>query len=117
MTLEPLELARHIADAIAEKKGEDTILLDIRDVSLIADYFIISSVASDRQKRAIVNEITASTKHSLGVRPLHVEGDATSDWILLDYGSVVIHLFSHEARRYYDLEGLWRDGKIIVRIQ
>lgn len=117
MKLEPLELARFIVDAIAEKKGEDIVLLDIHDISLIADYFIIGSMTSDRQKKAVVNEIAATTKQSLGVRPLHIEGGTDSDWILMDYGSVIVHLFSPEARRYYDLEGLWRDGKTIVRMQ
>jgi len=114
--LESLELARHIVDVIADRQGENVLLLDIHEITIIADYFVIASVSSSRQKRAIVGEVSRSTKQNLGIRPLHLEGGPDSDWTLMDYGSVVVHIFSHEAREYYDLESLWHEGKIVVNV-
>ena len=115
-TLDPLELARHIVEMIADKKGADVLLLDIRDVSILADYFVIGSTASERQARAIVAGIKQEIKQTFDVRPLRIEGEPASGWILMDYGSVVVHLFAPEVRAYYDLEELWRDGRIVVRM-
>jgi len=114
--LESLELARHIVEVLTEKKGEDILLLDISSITIVADYFIIVTATSDRQKRALANEIARSTKEDLNVRPLHAEGGTNSDWNLLDYGSVVVHIFSHEARDYYDLEDLWHEGNVVVHV-
>lgn len=111
-----MELARHIVEAIADKKGEDVLLLDIQDVSILADYFIIGSTASERQAKAVVESIKQETKQTFDVRPLRVEGEPASGWILMDYGGVVVHLFTPEVRAYYDLEGLWREGRVIVRM-
>jgi len=111
-----LELARRIVEMIADKKGEDVLLLDIRDISILADCFVIGSTTSERQAKAIVEGIREETKQAFNVRPLHIEGEAASGWILMDYGSVVVHLLTPQMRAYYDLEGLWRDGKIVVRM-
>lgn len=114
--LESLELARHIVDVITETQGENILLLDISSITIIADYFVIVTATSDRQKRALVSEVSQSTKEYLNVRPLHVEGGTDSGWNLLDYGSVVVHIFTNEAREYYDLEGLWHAGKVVVNV-
>jgi ribosome-associated protein len=114
--LEPIELARRIVNAIADKKGSDIILLDLRSVSLLADYFIICSGESERQVKAIVNETTKKVKEE-GIKPLHIEGDSSSGWVLLDYGGVIVHVFSPTVRGYYQLEKLWSDASIVVRIQ
>lgn len=111
-----MELARRIVEMIADKKGEDVLLLDIRDISILADCFVIGSTTSERQAEAIVEGIREETKQAFGVRPLHIEGEASSGWILMDYGSVVVHLLTPQMRAYYDLEGLWQDGKIVVRM-
>jgi ribosome-associated protein len=103
-------------DVIADKKGEDVLLLDIQDISILADYFVISSTTSERQAQAIVESVKQETKVVFDVRPLHVEGESTTEWILMDYGGVVVHLFTPEMRAYYDLEGLWRDGRVVVRM-
>jgi ribosome-associated protein len=116
VNLESLELARHIVDVIAEKKGENILLLDISSITVVADYFVIVTATSDRQKRALVSEVSRTTKEDLNVRPLHIEGGTETAWNLLDYGSVVVHIFTHEAREYYDLEGLWHDGKVVVNV-
>jgi len=111
-----LELARRIVEVIADKQGEDVLLLDIRDVSILADYFVIGSATSDRQAKAIVDGIKQEAKEAFDVRPLHVDGEAATGWILMDYGGVVVHLFTPEVRAYYDLEGLWRAGRVVVRM-
>ncbi len=114
--LDTLELARHIVDVIADQKGEDVVLIDIQEISILADYFLIGSVNSTRQAKAVIDEVKQQTKQAFDVRPFHVEGDADSGWVLMDYGSVVVHLFTPQMRAYYDLEGLWREGRVIVRM-
>jgi len=103
-------------DAIADKKGEDVLLLDLREISILADYFVIGSVASERQTRAVVSGVKQEVRETLGVTPLRVEGKAATGWVLMDYGGVVVHVFSPEMRAYYDLEGLWQDARIVVRM-
>jgi ribosome-associated protein len=91
-------------------------MLDMQQVSLLADYFILCNAASAPQFRAILEEVrTEATK--AGGRCLHVEGEPESGWVLLDYGSVVVHIFDPELRAYYDLEGLWSRARLVVRIQ
>lgn len=111
-----MELARQIVDIIVEEKGEDVLLLDIREASIIADYFVIASVNSMRQAKALTAEIRQQLKHKLAISPLNIEGDPSSEWVLMDYGGVIVHLFMPAARAYYDLEGLWRDGRVVVRM-
>lgn len=103
-------------EVIADKKGEDLLLLDIRDISILADYFVIGSTTSERQARAIIEDIKQETKQAFDVRPLNVEGEAATGWVLMDYGGVVVHLFTPEMRAYYDLEELWRAGRVVVRM-
>lgn len=109
-------MARKIVDVIADRKGEDVLLLDIRDISILADYFVIGSAVSKRQTKAMVNGIIDETKKDFDTKPLRVEGEPESGWVLMDYGAVVVHLFAPEARDYYDLEGFWEDARVVVRI-
>jgi ribosome-associated protein len=111
-----LELARHIVEVVADKQGEDVLLLDIREVSILADYFVIGSATSERQAKAIIEGIKQEVKQTFDARPLHVDGEAATGWILMDYGGVVVHLFTPDVRAYYDLEGLWRAGRVVVRM-
>jgi ribosome-associated protein len=111
-----LELARQIVNVIGGKRGEDVLLLDIRDVTILADYFVIASAVSKRQTKAIVNAIIDQTKEDFDTKPLRVEGEPESGWVLMDYGAVVVHLFAPEARDYYDLEGFWQDARVVVRM-
>jgi ribosome-associated protein len=101
---------------IADKKGEDILLLDIRDVSILADYFVIGTAASERQAKAIVDSIKQEVKQAYDARPLNVEGEAGTGWILMDYGGIVVHLFSQDTRAYYNLEELWQAGRTVVRM-
>lgn len=99
-----------------DKKGEDVLLLDIQEISILADYFVIASTTSERQARAIVDGIKQETKEAFGTSPLRVEGEPATGWVVMDYGDVLVHLFDPAARAYYDLEDLWRDGRVVVRI-
>jgi ribosome-associated protein len=103
-------------DAITGKMGSDILLLDLRDVTLIADYFVIATTESDRQLNAIVSDMRQQFKETYGVSPISVEGAADSGWVLMDYGSVVVHLFSSRQREYYQLEELWSSARTVVRI-
>ena len=105
-----------IVDAIAEKLGSDIVLLDMREVSLLADYFVLASADSTPQTQAILDEVQKAAK-TAGARNVHVEGTPDSGWVLLDYGSVVVHVFDPELRAYYDLEGLWKQARLVVRVQ
>lgn len=111
-----MELARQIVEVIAEKQGEDVLLLDIHDISIVADYFVIGNATSERQTKAIIDGVRQEVKQALDVKPLRVEGEASGGWVLMDYGSVVVHLFTPEMREYYDLEDLWREGRTVVRM-
>jgi ribosome-associated protein len=90
--------------------------LDLHSISVLADYFVICSGESERQVKAIVDEITKKIKEE-GVRPWHIEGDSSSGWVLVDYGGVIVHVFSPVMRSYYQLEELWSDAPVVVRMQ
>ena len=105
-----------MVNAAADKKASDIVMLDLRPVALVADYFVLCDGQSSRQLRAISDAIAQSLKE-LGERPLRVEGKPDSGWMLLDFGAVVAHVFSPELRAYYDLEALWKEAPIVVRMQ
>ena len=104
-------LDRYI-EAASEKKALNLIVLDVRDLTSIADVFIICSGRSNRQVNAIADSIVAKLKKHQ-IMPLSVEGTGEGHWILLDYGHVVIHVFYEPVREFFDLEGLWADAKRI----
>lgn len=103
----PLQLSRLIADAAAAKKAREIVRLDIRQKTSIADYFVICEGDTDRQVRAITDSIVAACKEQ-GVRPLRTAGYEDGSWVVLDYASVIVHVFLPGERSYYDLESLWR---------
>ena len=82
----------------------------------MTDYFVIASALSKRQTKAILDDVKQEIKQAFDVRPLRVEGESDSGWVLMDYGDVVVHLFAPEVRAYYDLEELWQDGRVVVRM-
>lgn len=110
------EIARAAVDAAANKKADDILLLDLREVTSMADYFVICSASTDRQLKAIVDGIEQELRDD-GVRPVHVEGERGSGWVLVDYGDVVCHVLKPEEREYYRLEELWEGAKTLVRMQ
>jgi ribosome-associated protein len=103
----PLQLSRLVADAAAEKKARDIARIDIRERTTIADYFVICEGDTDRQVRAIADAIRDACE-AQGIRPLHVSGYADGSWVVLDYSTVIVHVFLPGERAYYDLESLWR---------
>ncbi len=103
-------------NAIADRKGYDIIMLDVRPVSLLADYFIICSGDTERQVKAIVDQILEKAGQS-GLRPQQMEGTPGSGWVILDYGSIIAHILLPTQREYYQLERLWSDAPLVVRIQ
>ncbi len=103
-------------DAIVERLGSHIVMLDMQDVSLLADFFILCNAESLPQFRAILDEVLEQTK-AVGGRCLHLEGEPESGWVLLDFGSVVLHVFDPEIRAYYNLEELWKKARLVVRIQ
>jgi ribosome-associated protein len=103
-------------DAITERLGSDVVMLDMQEVSLLADYFVLCNADSPPQFNAILDEVEKQTK-AAGSRHLHVEGKPDSGWVLVDYGDVVVHIFDPELRAYYNLEGLWKEARLVVRIQ
>ncbi len=110
------QLARAAVDIASDKKASDVILLDIRDVTTIADYFVICSGNNPRQIRAIADAIDEQLGEQ-GANLLHREGVAESGWILLDFGDVIVHIFGPREREYYRLERLWSGAKTVVYLQ
>ncbi len=108
-----LELAKAAAQVALDNKGEDVLILDVCDQTALFDYFVIATGTSRRQLHAISEEIDNVLEKGLKDRRLGIEGYEDSRWIVLDYGSVVIHLFDEETRSYYDLESLWGDAKVV----
>jgi ribosome-associated protein len=108
---EPLDervmLALHAA---AEKKAHDLVVLDLREVASFTDFFVIASGTNVRQVQAVADEVQEQLRRRLGVKPARVEGYNTAEWVLLDYGDFILHVFEEKSRRFYDLERLWRDA-------
>ncbi len=116
--MESLELAHRITEIIVDKQGEDILILDLQAVTTFADYFVICSGASRRQLDALENALREELKKTDNpVAPLSVEGEPDSGWVLMDYNSVIVHLFDPEIRSFYSLEELWKNGRIVARIQ
>ena len=111
---EDLDLVHHwcrvAAQAAASKKADDTVILDVGPVLAITDSFVITSAPNDRLVRAIAEEIERRVKEEDGPAPRRVEGLREGEWVLLDYGDFVVHVFLEQTRRFYDLERLWSDA-------
>ena len=91
-------------------------MLDLRPDTIIADFFVICTATSERQIRALVGYVRGGVRDENQQLPFSIEGSHDSGWQLLDYGAVVVHVFLEDVRRYYDLEGLWRDATVMVNI-
>ncbi len=117
VTIETVDLARYIVDLIADKKGEDIVLLDVRRQTIIADYFIICSGTSERQLKAISEGITEAVKQNHQVPAYRVEGKAEGGWVLIDYGDIIVHIFAPSVRAYYNLEELWHEAAVLLKMQ
>ena len=112
---EPLALARRIVELAEDKKAADIVLLELYPLTTLADYFVICSGGSERQIAAIADGIASELRDSK-TRPIGREGTAASHWVLLDYGSVIVHIFTPPERDYYGLEKHWSEAKTVLRV-
>ncbi len=110
--MDSLETAKIAIRALDGKKGLNIRLIKIRDISAIADYFVIATGTSSTHVKALADEVEFRLDQE-GISVSHIEGHNSDSWILLDYVDVIVHVFSEEAREYYDLERLWQDGEEI----
>jgi len=101
---------RLAVECAAEKKATEMVALDLRQIASFAEFFVIATGANQRQVQAISDEIEAQLKKQLGTRPVRIEGYNSAEWLLMDYGDFIVHLFNRDAREFYDLERLWRDA-------
>ena len=110
MNKTPRELALLAARALSEKKGRGIKVLEIADLTTLADYFVLCTGSSNTQINALVDNVEKVLTEQAGEEPLHREGYRGGTWVLLDYGCIAVHVFNAEAREFYGLERLWRDG-------
>jgi ribosome-associated protein len=99
--------------AAEEKQATDIRVLDLTGITSFADYFVICTGSNQRQVQAISDEVNLRMKRQLGELPINVEGFTQAEWVLADYGDMLVHIFSPKAREYYDLERLWRGAKLV----
>lgn len=116
MMTDPVEIARHVADLASDTLATNIAVLEISQLSTIADVFVICSANNVRQLNAL-REAVLDGLRDAGVRPRRVEGQAETGWILLDYGDVVVHLFTDEQREFYRLEDVWSEAQKLLVIQ
>ena len=112
--LTPERIWQAAVEAAESKQAKDIKVLDLREITTFADFFVVLSGANARQIQAIADEIEVTLKQQLGEYPHSVEGYQNAEWVLLDYGDYLIHVFTEKARQYYDLERLWRDAKTVA---
>jgi ribosome-associated protein len=112
---DPGDLAHRIVDVASDKKASDVVLLRTAELTTMADYFVIASGRSDAQVQALSKAIVDQLRDE-GIKPIGVEGLRSARWVLLDYGSVIVHLFAPEEREYYGLERLWSEATQVVRL-
>lgn len=108
------EMAKAVVTALEDKKGEDISIIDISEISTLADYFIMVSGSNRNQVQTLCDNVE-ETLGRLGIDKKQCEGYDTANWILMDYRDVVIHIFDKENRLFYDLERIWRDGKTVSK--
>ncbi len=109
---ESRELAKAACNALNDKKAEDIRIIDNSEISVLADYFIIANGMNPNQIQAMVDAVEESLS-KIGHSAKQIEGNRQSSWVLMDYGDIIVHVFSREDRLFYDLERIWRDGKAL----
>jgi ribosome-associated protein len=112
---DPGELAHRIVNVASDKKASDIVLLRTAEITTMADYFVIASGRSETQVQALSKAIVDELRDE-GIKPIGVEGRSSARWVLLDYGSVIVHLFAPEEREYYGLERLWSEATQVARL-
>ena len=105
------EMTRIAIEALEDKKAEDIKIIDISQVSVMADYFIIANGSNRNQVQALIDNVEEKL-HKAGYNPKQIEGYDTANWVLMDYLDIIVHVFDRENRLFFDLERIWRDGKL-----
>lgn len=106
------EMAKLVVEALEDRKAEDVTVIDIHEISPIADFFVVANGTNQNQLQAMRDSVDEAM-YKNGIHAKQVEGNQNSTWILMDYEDIIVHIFSKEDRLFYDLERIWRDGKII----
>lgn len=106
------ELAKIAYKALDDKKGVNIKVIDISEISIIADYFIIAGGNNENQVKAMADNVEEEL-HKTGINPNNIEGYTAANWILMDFGDIIVHVFNEDDRLFYDLERIWRDGKTV----
>ncbi len=114
MNKDSMEMAKLVIEALEDKKAEDIKVIDISEVSVLADYFIIAGGNNNSQIQALSNNVEEKLGRA-GYPVKQIEGYETANWILMDFGDVIVHIFDKENRLLYDLERIWRDGKMVSK--
>ncbi len=105
-----LEITKKAVQALDDKKAEDIQIIKVRDLTIVADYFVIASTSNATHVKALADEVEHALKE-VGVEHRHIEGYSHANWVVLDYADVMVHIFQHETREYYNLGRLWSDGQ------
>lgn len=111
---ESKKMTQIVIDALEDKKAEDITILDISEISVLADYFVIADGNNRNQVQAMADNVEEALGRA-GYEPKQIEGYQTANWILMDYKDIIVHVFSKEDRGFYDLERIWRDGKPVTK--
>lgn len=109
-------MARDIVNSLEDRKGEDIVLLDIKEVASFTDYFVICTGTSDRMLDGLANGTMDDVRKKIK-RKAKKQGNARDGWVIVDYGDVVVHLFSPDQRDFYNIEELWEDGKVLLKLK
>ena len=112
----PEQLARALVEAVADRKAEDIVLLDLRSISVISDFFVICSGTSERQINTLVRTLVDKADE-MGYPSKRIEGTSDGGWVLIDFEDVIAHVFSPQQRAFYRLEELWRDALPLLLLQ
>lgn len=114
--MNPLDLAHLIVEALEDKKAEEIVLMDLRNVAMFTDYFVICNGTSDRMLDALAEGALDKVRETSQLKG-RAQGQSAGGWVVVDFGSVVLHCFAPETRAFYKLEELWKEGKILLKLQ
>lgn len=114
--MDTIDLAHTIVEALENKKGENIILMDLEKIAMFTGYFVICTGSSDRMLGALAEGVIDEVREKYGIKG-RAQGESASGWVLVDFGSVIVHCFAQETRDFYKLEELWKEGKILLRLQ
>lgn len=101
---------------MGDKQAEDLVILDIRPVSLLTEFFVIGTADNERQVKAVTDAVVDALREEAGIKPVAIDGEPHSGWVLVDFGDLMVHVFDAEHRAYYDLESLWSEAPLVARM-